>query len=99
MFREPLPIVLDAKLYRLPRGYVGQNQLQALRARTELDYWATPRASLTAAAQIMTKRTSHDLPTQIRCEINTPNSQRACAVNPGFLEWLMGFPDGWTKAA
>jgi hypothetical protein len=47
----------------------------------------------------MTQRTSHDLQTQVRNELNTLHEERACAVSPEFVEWLMGYPRGWTAAA
>ena len=43
--------------------------------------------------------TSRDLPTQVRHEAGTPDRERACPVAPEFLEWLMGYPRGWTRAA
>ena len=46
-----------------------------------------------------TERTSRDLPTQVRHEAGTPDRERACPVAPEFLEWLMGYPRGWTRAA
>ena len=90
---------MDAKRHKPPRGHEGRNTLPALRTKTRLGYWATPRASLVTAAQVMTQRTAHDLQTQIRNEIDTPDEERACAVNPEFVEWLMGYPRGWTAAA
>ena len=97
-WRGPLPIVLDAKLYRPPKGHQAKNVLEPLRKNTTLDYWATPRAHLTSASQVMTQRTSHDLPTQIRNEINTPSNERKCAPNPFFLENMMGYPKNYTAA-
>ena len=95
-FRSPVGVVLNGDLYALPRGYKGKNTLAALRGETRLDYWATPRAGLTTAAQIMSSRTAHDLPTQVRNAVDTPQAQRSCPVSPEFIEWLMGYKDGWT---
>ena len=97
-WREPLPIVLDAKLYKAPKGHQAKNVLKPLRKKTVLHYWATPRAHLTSASQVMTQRTSHDLPTQIRNEINTPSNERTCTPNPSFLENMMGYPKNYTVA-
>jgi site-specific DNA-cytosine methylase len=98
-WREPLPIVLDAKLYKAPKGHQARNLLKPLRKSTVRRYWATPRAHLTSASQVMTRRTSHNLPTQIRNEINTPSNERKCAPSPLFLENMMGYPNNYTVAA
>ncbi len=97
--RGPLPIVLDAKLYKAPKSYKAKNVLEPQRKRIALDYWATPRAHLTSASQVMTSRTSHDLPTQIRNEERTPARERKCSVHPNFIEHLMGYVKDYTKAA
>jgi hypothetical protein len=97
--RQPLPITLEPRTYRPPALYKRHNTLQPLRRRTMRDYWATPRAGLVTASQVMTERTSHDLPTQIRYEKDTRDDQRHCATNPEWIEWLMGYPAGWTQGA
>ena len=97
--RPPLPIILDGRLHKTPKGHKAQITLRPLRRRTRKDFWATPRASMVTAAQIMTSRTSTDLPTQVRNELHTPNVERNCAVSPEFVEWIMGYKKGWTKAA
>ena len=97
--RPPLPIILDGRLYAPPKGHQAKIILKPLRRRTKKDFWATPRASMVTAAQIMTARTSTDLPTQVRNELYTPNAERGCPVSPEFIEWEMGYPRGWTKAA
>jgi hypothetical protein len=61
-----------------------------------LSGWATPRR-LSQASNILTERTSHDLPTQMRFEIATPDGTRGGYVNPIFVEWLMGYPRDWTE--
>ena len=96
--RPPLPIVLDAKLYNPPQGYRARNILKPLRRRVTRDYWATPRASLTTSAQVMTERTSHDLATQVRNTVTKPVNEKTCGVHPEFGEWLMGLASGWTAA-
>ena len=97
--RPPLPIILDGRLYAPPKGHQAKIILKPLRRRTKKDFWATPRASMVTAAQIMTARTSTDLPTQVRNELYTPNVERGCPISPEFIEWEMGYPRGWTKAA
>jgi DNA (cytosine-5)-methyltransferase 1 len=95
--RSPLPITLIAERYKPSKGYKGKNSLEPLRGVVNRPYWATPRAHMTGAAQIMTERTSHDLPTQVRHEKDTPDAERKCQVAPEFVEFLMGYPKGWTK--
>ena len=97
--RPPLPIVLDGRLYTPPKGHQAKIILKPLRRRLEKDFWATPRASMVTAAQIMTSRTSTDLPTQVRNELHTPHAERGCPVSPEFIEWEMGYKRNWTKAA
>ncbi len=58
--------------------------------------WSTPRAGLVSASNVLTERTQNDLPTQVRYEMRTPDRQRQGQLSPGWLEWLMGFPIGWT---
>ena len=97
--RAPLPITLVPEKHVRPPGYMPKNRLSPLRGATTRPYWATPRAGLTGASQVLTERTSRDLPTQVRHEAGTPDRERACPVAPEFLEWLMGYPRGWTRAA
>ena len=97
--RAPLPITLVPEKHARPQGYIPKNKLSPLRGPTTRPYWATPRAGLTGASQVLTERTSRDLPTQVRHEAGTPDRERACPVAPEFLEWLMGYPRGWTRAA
>jgi hypothetical protein len=88
--RAPLPITLVAGKYKQPaKGYKGKNSLEPLKGSRTKPYWATPRAHMTGAAQIMTERTSHDLPTQVRHERDTPDAERHCLVAPEFVEFLM----------
>ena len=61
-----------------------------------LKTWATPRRSITGGARVLTQRCKQDLPTQLRFERGTPNAVRLGYVNPGWVEWLMGFEPGWT---
>ena len=61
--------------------------------------WATPRHSKTSVSQVLTRRTAQDLPTQLRFEKMTPHASRGQFPNPEWVEHLMGFPRGWTRAA
>lgn len=60
-------------------------------------FWSTPRYTQTSGSQYITNRTWRDLPTQLRFEKSTPHHLRKGHMNPDFLEYLMGFPVGWTK--
>ena len=77
-----------------------------------LGYWATPRLSGSGACCALTKRGAGDLATQLRFEASyaaahpgdpsnptKPPSDRGNVVNPGFVEWMMGLPSGWTSTA
>ncbi len=96
---RPHNIILDPRAYKPSRTYQKKNQLALLRRRKVLHFWATPRAGLVTGCQAITERTSHDLPSQVRWEAKTPDSERACAMSPAWAEWLMGYPTGWTSAA
>ena len=60
--------------------------------------WATPRYSSNTyiGARTLTERTSNDLGTQLRFERGTPTDEMNWLVNPGFVEWLMGYDIGYT---
>jgi DNA (cytosine-5)-methyltransferase 1 len=59
--------------------------------------WATPRCNISYACRNLTKRSSFDLATMLRFDVNTPDDQRHYK-NPSieFVEWLQGFPIGYT---
>jgi site-specific DNA-cytosine methylase len=59
-------------------------------------FWATPRHGKGSPSNTLTERTTKDLPTQLRFEKETPQSQRQWYPNPQFVEWLMGFPSDYT---
>lgn len=61
------------------------------------DKWSTPRHGNTEPSNYMTRRSIRDLPTQVRFEKNTPKPLRKGSVTPEFLEYLMGYPIGWTE--
>jgi hypothetical protein len=95
--RAPLPITLIAEKYKPGQGYKCKNTLKPLKGTSKRPYWATPRAHMVGAAQIITERTASDLPTQVRHEKHTPDAARQCPVAPEFVEFLMGYPAGWTS--
>ncbi len=60
--------------------------------------WATPRKSIVSACNFLTPRSVRDLPTQVRFEAGTPEELRHGQIAAEFVEYLMGFPLGFTKA-
>ena len=67
-----------------------------------ISYWATPRTSGAGSCNRLTMRSSCELGTQLRYATTTPKgqtySQRTGIVAcPEFVEWMMGFPEGWTN--
>jgi DNA-cytosine methyltransferase len=55
----------------------------------------TPVYTQKGAACVLTKRTAHDHPTQIKFEVNTIN--RFDPLNPSFYEALFGFPETFSS--
>jgi hypothetical protein len=54
----------------------------------------TPRCSSYNPNKYLTERSVCDLQTQLRFEIRTEN--REGIPNPTFIEWMQGYPSGWT---
>ena len=59
--------------------------------------WGTPAHKVLGPANYLTNRNACMLETQVRFEATTPDDMRAQPINPNFVEWLMGYPKGWTK--
>lgn len=77
---------------QLPRGVIASPTLTDIQRATS---WATPRMG-SSAGHVLTQRMIRDLPTQVRFEIGTPESDRGGKLAPDFVGWMMGFPAGWT---
>lgn len=73
------------------------NTLEPYTELMPITTWATPRHSNLIPSRVLTRRTILDLPTQVRFAQDTPDALRSGTPNPEFLEWLMGFPRGWTN--
>lgn len=69
-------------------------QLPSLKTK-KLLLWATPRAGAISRSHALTRRSGKDLSTQMTLERGTPAAQRKGYPNPRWVEWLMGFPQGW----
>ena len=61
--------------------------------------FSTPRHSMVTAGRYLSARNMCDLPTQVRFERSTPNALRAGQVTAEFVEYMMGYPIGWTSVA
>lgn len=75
---------------------IGKDRL--VRKQTRIRQWSTPRHGNVIPSRHLTIRTIRDLPTQIRFETSTVDAHRYGDVNPEFVEFLMGYPIGWTAA-
>lgn len=69
--------------------------------RRVIKNWPTPRATAPRHSHVLSNRTLGDLPTValFACSIQglaQPPSGKGMVINPAFVEWLMGFPPGWT---
>jgi site-specific DNA-cytosine methylase len=93
--KSPLMLRLRADAYR--SNVKANNELPPIRGSVVVNYWATPRRSGSWASQVLTARSKGDLGTQIRFAESTPVAQRGCNMSAGFVEWLMGYPLGWTR--
>jgi hypothetical protein len=63
----------------------------------KLRSWSTPRFGNTGSSNTLTVRSARDLPSQLRFEVNTPETLRHGQMSADWIEaYLMGFPAGWT---
>lgn len=51
---------------------------------------------MVTASHVLTPRTLRDLPSQVRFERQTPEELRKGQLSPEFVEYMMGYPAGWT---
>jgi hypothetical protein len=91
--RPRLHLVMDPALYRAP--VKGPQTCEELKGPTVFRGWSTPRHS-SHTSNVITTRTCRDLPTQVRFERKTPDKLRRGVLNPEFVEWMMGYPKGYT---
>lgn len=56
--------------------------------------WATPGTQMSAHHQ-MGKNSCDNLPSQLRFEVKT--KRRLMYANPDWVEWMLGYPIGWTN--
>lgn len=95
----PFPnILVDPRSFQSHRPMASSLTQKRLRKPVKCRYWSTPRHGNIGACIHLTSRTIRDLPSQIRFEKRTPQELRGGHVAPEFLEWMMGYPIGWTDA-
>ncbi len=104
MYAVPMtfPPIPRLNLRLLPGAYKGSSRRvsseNVVNDPVDLRIWCTPRGSALTPGYVLTRRGQRDLATQIRFEANTSNDLRGGRINPEFIEWMMGFPLGWTQA-
>jgi hypothetical protein len=97
MRRPSLDIVLDPRVFgprRKPLSPRISSPLVTVPLHTNA--WATPRRG-GGGGFVLTERMTQDLVMQLRFARDTPDAQRRGQVNPEFVEWMMGYPRGWTE--
>lgn len=86
-------LVFDPKLYVAPPNAVRTDK--TITTVQHAKTFATPTTSY-HATYFLTPRNKMMLATQLRFERNTPDHLRGAYVNVAFVEWLMGYPIGFT---
>ena len=93
----PRNIVLDPGSFVSPAPPGPKLTLPIVRQPRVVTHWSTPRASSYGPSNFITTRSIRDLATQVRFERDTTTDRRG-RINPEFVEFLMGFPVGWTAS-
>lgn len=93
-----LGLVLDPAAVPRPVPMNPAVRTELLTAPLAIKAWGTPRYGNTNACSVLTRRSKNDLATQVRFERRTPARLRPGVLNPAWVEWLMGYPPGWTAA-
>lgn len=88
-------IVLDPKAFKGTATKPLSSPL--ITTRVVRNQWSTPRHGSTGPVNVLTQRGSGDLATMVRFAADTPNHLRGQRLNPDWVEWLMGFPKGYTS--
>jgi len=93
-----LRLIMDPAVYTPPHGS-STNALRTaerITSATVMPHWATPRHGMLGACHVLSSRSIRDLPTQVRFEQSTPDAVRTGHLRSEFVEWMMGYPQGWT---
>ena len=91
-----LSLTISPKSFVSKRRQIVENPSRTVTAPIHMSAWSTPR-SVTCGAHVLTERMARDLPTQVRYEEDTPEKLRSGQVSATFVEWMMGYPKGWTR--
>lgn len=95
-----LGLTLDPGAYRSGKPPNKQISTELIREKVCIPMWATPTSSsLGHTSNHLTGRTKRTLCTQVRFEVGTQGHLRKGWIRPEFVEWLMGYPEGWTAGA
>jgi site-specific DNA-cytosine methylase len=95
--RPDLKLVIIPPVIKSRRGLNPLIGSTILKKPVSIARWATPRYGNTGAVNVLTERTVLDLASQIRYERKTPASLKGGHVNGEFVEWMQGYPKGYTK--
>lgn len=98
-------VILDPKFYNTKREYTenpSRSPLPALKGKQRLTRFPTPRKMSPTHSYSLNERTIRDLPTVAMFAsyingIKQKKTDDTKGINPEFVEWLMGFPEGYTE--
>lgn len=95
--RPDLGIVLDPRGFSMPAGYEPPPNARPASEVMTVPLWPAPRhQNGWRGAKTLTKRGRGDLGTVVRFATSTTTGPKDGYVNPEFVEWIMGYPPGWT---
>ena len=94
--RSQVQLTFDPGLYTAEKPRSKLQTAPLVSQPVSSKWWMTPRHGNVTAANVLTQRTLRDLPSQVRFERGTPDELRKGQLSPDFVEWMMGFPAGWT---
>ena len=89
-------LVIDPHVFQAP---IPPNHLLTSRLRKPFvqTTWATPSYGNIDTANYLTERNKRaTIAVQVRFARDTPNGDRTLPINPELIEWIMGYPSGWT---
>ena len=89
-------LVFDPQAFHPPKPISKLQCTPVLQTRRTAQRWTTPRHGIVSASNYLTQRGLRDLPTQARFESGTPDHLRRGQISAEFVEYLMGYPVGWT---
>jgi hypothetical protein len=87
-------IEIDPSLYKgTPINTISREKITK---KFKIPMWTTPRCNGNGGSHVLTERTRMDLCSQVRFATST-KQERIHPMNPEWLEWLQGYPVGWTS--